>query len=317
MNLARTINTALLTLVALAASAGPARAWDLVLPDTVVARDGALSLAELAEGPVPAVAADLMICGAGRPGTAVEVSRAGVLRRLVSAGLAREVRMRGPVATVVIFAGRSLAPLELQESVRRMVQPLVPPAQAGAPASWIELDVPRIEKPVAGSWQVAVDRTEPLKPGRNLVRCEVRSSSGVHGFTVTVVLHAFGEAAVALQNVPRGSVLMPKLFTWSWQDLGAARRDLVVGRESLAGTSAGRTITAGNSLRRPDLEATPVVRAGDQVELRVVRGSVAVSVQAIARQNGALGQTIPVRNELTGRLRNARVTAPGIVEWRN
>lgn len=306
-----------LALAALAAAAGPAGAWELVLPDTVIAAGASLSLEELAAGPVSAAAADLVVCGEGRPGTSVTVSRAGLLRRLVSAGLARNVRLRGADQTVIVFAGHVPAPLELQESARRGVQHLVPSAAAGAPASWLELELPRIDAAVESGWRMVVDRTEPLQPGRNLVRCELASGRNVHGFTATVVLHAFGETATAKRNVTRGSVLDAEHFTWSWRDLCDVPRDRVVGRDCLAGSSAGRTVAAGDPLRHPDLKPTPVVHAGDPVELRIVRGSIAVSVTATARQDGTLGQTIPVRNELTRRLRNARVVAPGIVEWRN
>ncbi len=58
------------------------------------------------------------------------------------------------------------------------------------------------------------------------------------------------------------------------------------------------------------------MRAGDAVEMTVIRGTVTVTVRATARQPGCLGQTIPVRNELNGRLVNARVAGPGLVEWR-
>ena len=82
------------------------------------------------------------------------------------------------------------------------------------------------------------------------------------------------------------------------------------------GASPTRNLKAGDYLRQSDLKETPIILAGDSVELRVNRGQVVVSVRALARQNGCLGQTIPVRNELTGRLVNARVAGPGLVEWR-
>ena len=40
------------------------------------------------------------------------------------------------------------------------------------------------------------------------------------------------------------------------------------------------------------------------------------TVRALARQAGCLGQIIPVRNEMNGRLVNARVLGSGSVEWR-
>jgi flagella basal body P-ring formation protein FlgA len=160
-------------------------------------------------------------------------------------------------------------------------------------------------------------RAAPLAPGRNPVRCELVSGSGTFPFSVTAVLHAYGEVATARAPVRRGEVLLPDRFAWEWRDLAGVRGTAVVGREALAGASAGRSLAAGDLLLTGDLVATPVVRSGDRVELRVVRGGVAVRTMATARQAGCLGQTIPVRNELTRQLVNARIAGPGVVEWRN
>ena len=105
-------------------------------------------------------------------------------------------------------------------------------------------------------------------------------------------------------------------FEWRWVDLSEIPGGMVACRDQLRGASAARTMRAGDPLRTSDLKPTPVIRAGDPVELIVQRGGVSVSVRAMARQAGCLGQTIPVRNEMTGRLVNARVAGPGLVEWR-
>ncbi len=99
-------------------------------------------------------------------------------------------------------------------------------------------------------------------------------------------------------------------------DLAEQGNGLVTSRVALAGNSVARSLQLGDSLRISDLKQSPVVQAGDQVELLIRRGQIVVSARAYARQDGCQGQTIPVRNELTGRLVNARVCGPGQVEWR-
>jgi flagella basal body P-ring formation protein FlgA len=69
-------------------------------------------------------------------------------------------------------------------------------------------------------------------------------------------------------------------------------------------------------LRQADLRDTPLVRAGDTVDLAVQRGSVVVTVRATARQDGVLGQIVTVRNDINGKLATGRVSGPGLVEWR-
>jgi flagella basal body P-ring formation protein FlgA len=135
-------------------------------------------------------------------------------------------------------------------------------------------------------------------------------------FPATVILHQFGEVARAVKDLSREQPVHENLFTWQWQDLADLERGLAIGRSSVTGASLTRNLPAGANLREADLKETPLILAGDPVELQVRRGQVAVTVRAFARQNGCLGQTIPVRSELTGRLVNARVAGPGLVEWR-
>jgi len=293
-----------------------AAAWDLVLPDTVLVSGATARLHQVASGPVPAAAADLVLHAGGRPGTSVTITRPGVLRRLVSTGLSRGVNMRGAQVCVLVFAGSYVNSGDLTEAVRMSLQPLVPRSLPGAPDSWFELELPEREFPASGNWSVRCLRAEPLAAGRNPVRCELVDGVRRTGFSVTAVLHRFGEVAEARVAVPRDQALSENHFNWEWRDLAGVRGKPVVGREALAGASCARSLTAGDILLARDLKPTPLVRSGDTVELWLVRGSLTVRTRAVARQAGCLGQTIPVRNEMTGQLVNARVAAPGVVEWR-
>lgn len=304
-------------LLATVLASAPAAAWNLTLPDTVLVSGTKVTVADLATGPVPAAAAAVVVQAGGLPGTAVTVSRRTVLRHLVSAGVAGGVRLLGADQCVVVFAGHLVSTAELHEAVRVAVQPLVPAPRPGAPDSWFELELSERDLPSAGAdWDVVVRRSQVLEPGRNAVRCEL--TDGQHGefFPATVVLHVYDEVATARLTVDREAPLAEDQFNWTWQDLAVVPSGLAVGRESLAGASAARSLTAGDGLRCSDLRDTPVIRAGDLVDLRVIRGSVAVTLRCVARQPGTLGQTIPVRNELNGQLVNARVAGPGLVEWR-
>jgi flagella basal body P-ring formation protein FlgA len=176
--------------------------------------------------------------------------------------------------------------------------------------------MPATELVVAGDWQIQLGREAELQPGRNLVPVEVVSGDRREGFSAMVILHHFGEVARARQDLSRDQPLDESLFAWQWQDLADIERGLAVGRSSVSGVSLTRNLSSGEILRQADLKETPIISAGDPVELQVRRGHVAVTVRAYARQNGCLGQTIPVRNELTGRLVHARVAGPGLVEWR-
>ena len=200
--------------------------------------------------------------------------------------------------------------------MRRSVQPLVPGAASGAPASWISISLPELDIAFQGDWEIVTEPGATLVPGRNLVPCRLMNGDHADRFTAVVFLHAYGEVATTRAPLGKDSILDPGQFDWRWVDLDEVGPGAVVGREALAGRSLTRSLPAGAQLRESDIVETPVIRAGDPVDLTLSRGSLAVTVLGTARQAGCLGQTIPVRNEVSGRLVNARVTGPGLVEWR-
>ena len=300
-------------------SAGPACAagnWTLALPDTVVLDHDVALLGDLTSGPVPAQVQDLVIRAGLKPNGVVTVSRRDILRRLVTAGLARGVRFTGGEQCHLVFAGREVTPEDLHQQVTRKIQKLVPAAYPGAPDSWFELDLPPVKLAAAGTWHVECERKEQLAPGRNLVRLTVVDQDREESFPATITLHQFGEVGRTRADISRDTALEENMFDWEWRDLADLNRRLSVDRSSIRGASSTRDLPAGAFLRESDLKVTPIVMAGDPVELRIRRGQVAATVRAIARQSGCLGQTIPVRSEMTGRLVNALVAGPGIVEWR-
>lgn len=312
----KTAVLALLMLSTALLAPAPAPAWVVDLPDSLSAGTGLVRLRDLSLTPVLPEAADIVIADGGAPGETTLVTRQGVLRRLVVAGLAATVQLTGATRCVIRFGGGNLAPETLQVEAERVVARLLPAAPEGAPAVWASVTLPSGSLSAAGAWVLECERREPLPAGRSQLRLVLKDGWQSRDLPVTVVVHAPGELAVARLGVQRDQPLDEGQFEWRWTDLSEIPGGMVVSRAQLANASAARTMRAGDPLRTSDLKPTPVIRAGDPVELIVQRGSVAVSVRATARQAGCLGQTIPVRNELTGRLVNARVAGPGTVEWR-
>jgi flagella basal body P-ring formation protein FlgA len=293
-----------------------AHAWTVSLPDSLTASGNVVRLAELSTVPVPAEMANLLVAEAGQAGETALVTRQGVLRRLVTNGQASAVRFTGATRCAIRFGGGKVDAELLRAEAERVVTALLPAAPEGAPAAWCEIALPTDAITVTGTWTLSCARRESLPPGRSQLRLQLQDGWQTRELPVSIVAHTHGEVAVARLTVERDRPLSEGLFDWRWVDLAEAPGGLVNNREQLQGASASRSLSAGDQLRSTDLKPTPVIRIGDMVELLVQRGCVAVSVRALARQAGCLGQTIPVRNELTGRLVNARVTGPGLVEWR-
>ena len=158
-------------------------------------------------------------------------------------------------------------PAALQAEAERLVGTLLPVAAPGAPATWCEVTLPSEAVNAAGAWALTVMRREALPAGRSQLRLVLQDGWHTREVPVSVVVHAHGEIAVARLGVQRDQPLAEAMFDWRWQDLAAGPGGLVSRREQLAGASAARTMAAGDPLRTTDLKPTPLIRAGDSVEL--------------------------------------------------
>lgn len=293
--------------------------WVCTLPDTVVVRQAQITLSDVSGESVPPAARGLVLGHVSHPGDAVTLQQRGILRRLVTAGAASGVSFRGARQTVVVREGVALDRQALVARTRHLVAGLLPREELGAPATTFAVNLPAELPALAGEdVDLALVPANRLAPGRNHVSLSLEMNGRSRQIPLTVTVHHFREMARARLLIGRGENLHPDLFDWEWVDVGQPRQvtDLY-GRDALTGSCTRRSIRAGDPLRAGDLKAIAVVQAGDRVELSLRRGSVQVSVPATARQEGVIGKVIPVRNELTNRLINARITGPGTVEWRN
>lgn len=76
-------------------------------------------------------------------------------------------------------------------------------------------------------------------------------------------------------------------------------------------------VAQGKVLVRTDLEAIPLVNAGDPVRLALVDGDLSITVDALARSSGAAGEKVRLEMPTTRRMVQAVVTGPGEarVQW--
>ena len=132
------------------ASTAQAVSWVFcAMQDTVRVARSRVLLADIAAGPLPADAGQLTISQAPAPGQSLVIRQRGVLRQLVTAGLAAGVRFQGAASTVVIRDGARLDRDTLRARARHLLISLLPPDEPGAPAGRFELDLPA-NLPTAG-----------------------------------------------------------------------------------------------------------------------------------------------------------------------
>jgi flagella basal body P-ring formation protein FlgA len=84
--------------------------------------------------------------------------------------------------------------------------------------------------------------------------------------------------------------------------------------EDVTGARAVRALAPGDMVLEHDVVAPPAVRNGETVRLKIVAGSVEVSVEGVAAQDGRVGDDIRIVNPSSGRLLRGRVIGPHAVE---
>jgi flagella basal body P-ring formation protein FlgA len=292
-----------------------AHAWVLELREAWTTDGAVVRLGDVATGELPAAAAALVLAAGGTPGGTLTLDRGAVLRRLVTERLAAEVVCRGPEHCVVTFAATRLDPARIENVLRDALAAWLPPAAPDAPPTTLDIAGELPSPALDGDWTLTLIEPRTLLAGRNLVRARIDAGRGAARFTATVVCHVHGEIARALADLPPGRPLDGELLAWEWCDLASLRGGELVGRAAAAGMNCVAPVAAGAILRQAAVRRTPLVTAGQRVELVLDRGGVSVTTMAVAREDGAGGEQISVRNELDGRLVRARVEGPGRVAW--
>lgn len=114
-----------------------------------------------------------------------------------------------------------------------------------------------------------------------------------------------------LQDLPAGSPIAAASLAekHGWRHLRPGER-LLRGLDMAAGAIPIRRIPASAALTASMIRPAPLVRAGQTVRVRV-DGAAALEFEAMARTGGQLGQSIAIRNPLSGRVFHAQVTGEG------
>ena len=86
--------------------------------------------------------------------------------------------------------------------------------------------------------------------------------------------------------------------------------DTLVTREQVVGQMAGRALKPGTVLTARLVEASILVKSGQLVSVMLTQGSIRAKTVAKAMEQGTIGQTIRVKNEVTGNTFDVVVTGP-------
>ena len=127
-------------------------------------------------------------------------------------------------------------------------------------------------------------------------------------------LHRYSEVIITSRRLRRNTII-------SHEDLAVARRDvtmfahdLIQSKDEAVGRSVTTSLRSGSLLFSRNLKKTALIKRGDLVTIQARHHNLLVSVQGEARNQGAQGDTIRVKNLMSRQIVMARIMESGLVE---
>lgn len=128
---------------------------------------------------------------------------------------------------------------------------------------------------------------------------------------VWFAVSAYRPVVVATRRYGSKEALAVGDFKIEERDVAGLRGTPLGDAGSLVGARARQPIPADAPVSAEQIEAQPPVRAHQEVDVRVVAGSIAIDTRAIAEEEGSMGKVIRVRNPASALTYMARVVGEG------
>lgn len=242
------------------------------------------------------------------PKTARAVSALCLMTGLTGAALAATAPGQAPAASRA--TGADALEAQVMDAARAAL--LDQAQQSGLIAPEVQLTQPaaRARPTCPAGWDVALQDSRSLLRLRLVARCaDDAARVPPQDFLLRATLSA--EVLVVTQPVASGQPVTEDA-------LQLQRRDISQTPDALStlepGQAARSTLRVGQLLQKRLLAAAIVIKRGDAVRIQASRGGVSVEGAGEALDSGARQALIRVRNSASGRVIQARVLEPGLVE---
>lgn len=161
--------------------------------------------------------------------------------------------------------------------------------------------------------RVAPKQATMLK-GRVGLPVEIVRNGKVHTTILcSVNIRTFEEVYVAVRPLGKNEPLDPSLFVLQRIET-TEMEDAVTAGTSLLGLRTKRMLNERSALRRSAVEPAPAVRRDQLVSMLVRSGTVTIGASGVAKDDGAVGEIIPVQRLGSKEMVQARVVGQQIVE---
>lgn len=249
---------------------------------------------------------------APRPGKSGFVSRTAVQDALRRVGADPELATALPARAQIERAGQSLTKDDLAARVREA-------ASAELPVGLSIDSVLGLEDVTLPKGEHSIDVTLGKLRRSTLVTVEIQAGGRRWARQQgTLQLSGTAKTPVLRDDLPKGTTVKREHLEMKDIELDHVPEGAMTRAEDLVGQRLRTKTTAKTLVRKAAVEAPPVVERGDVVQV-VARGrGLKITRQAVAQQDGAVGQTIKVKASegelLLGKIESATLVVVGLGE---
>jgi len=130
---------------------------------------------------------------------------------------------------------------------------------------------------------------------------------------VWLTVKAYAPVLVAKRAIKPREKMEPRSFGVEQRDVAELGNVALALESDLIDKRARTFIPSGAIVRIKDLERNPAVLAEEMVDVRVLAGPIFIETQAVAEQDGYIGDRVRVRNPTTASIFTARVVGDNAV----
>ncbi|MGK9367373.1 flagellar basal body P-ring formation chaperone FlgA [Melioribacter sp. Ez-97] len=145
--------------------------------------------------------------------------------------------------------------------------------------------------------RIEIDDTRQLRISNRYAFLPVQvydAYSNVNNSFITIEIELFKTVFKANRKIERGETLSGDMFEAVEAEITSIKGTPVFEKEEIAGKRSRTVINEGTVLTEELMEPVPDVYRDAKVVLHVIKGSVDISVDATARQEGRIGEIIRV-----------------------
>lgn len=200
----------------------------------------------------------------------------------------------GPVK--VVRNHRTVSAEQIRTTVLKYIETHAPWDQRQMKVRPIRYDQAVIVPPGNVTLQISAARhTNWLGAEPFTVRIMVNGES-VRRIAVTTYIEVWQEVYLAAKPIGRGQPITPAEVKVQKMDLARMPSNAIVRADQVIGKRANRAIAINSILRDDQVEKEPAIRKGDLVQVLAESQVFKVSTQAVAQENGCVGDRIELIN---------------------